>query len=436
MIPSAPTFFLLLTSALLAGWGVHEPPFLRVGVLAFVGVLGLTLADHLLSRYLARLTVQRRAPERLSLGQANPVRLEVTSRTGLPLALTLKDDAPWEFEASQREHHLRLAPYQRREIAYTVTPRARGDYDFGDVHVRGRSLLALSLWQRRFPATQTVKVYPDLLGIDRYVALARSRHLEQAGFRPLRYLGEGAEFDFLREYSPDDDYRKIDWKATARRGRPITRQYDLERSQTLMLLIDAGRMMCAEIEGMSKLDYAINAAVMLAYVAVEKDDAVGLVVFADKVASFVPAGKGLRQVGLIADQLYAVKPVLREPDYGEAFSLLRRRTQRRALVVAFTDLIDRESSSQLLGNVLALTPRHLPLVITLRDHRLDALAGLRPQEAGGAYQRAVATSLLTQRRLALAHVRSGGAQVLDVSPRELTVQTVNKYLEIKQRLYL
>jgi uncharacterized protein (DUF58 family) len=203
-----------------------------------------------------------------------------------------------------------------------------------------------------------------------------------------------------------------------------------------MLMIDAGRMMCAEIEGMSKLDYAINAALMLAYVAVEKDDAVGLVVFADEVASFVPAGKGLRQVGLLADQLYAVQPVLREPDYAEAFSLLCRRTQRRALVVAFTDLIDRESSSQLLANVLALTPRHLPLVITLRDHRLDALAGLRPQEAGAAYQRAVATSLLTRRRLALAHLRSGGAQVLDVSPRELTVETVNKYLEIKQRLFL
>jgi uncharacterized protein (DUF58 family) len=256
------------------------------------------------------------------------------------------------------------------------------------------------------------------------------------GFRPVRYLGDGAEFDYLREYSPDDDYRKIDWKATARHQRPMTRQYDLERSQTLMLVLDAGRMMCAEIGAMSKLDYAINAALLLAYVAVERDDAVGLAVFADELETFVPPGKGLRQVGLLADQLYAVQPVLREPNYGEAFAYLRRRTQRRALVVTFTDLIDREASAQLLANVLALAPRHLPLVVTLRDDRLDALARLRPDEARQAYERAVATDLLAQRRLALAALRAGGALVLDAAPRDLTVATVNRYLEIKARAAL
>jgi uncharacterized protein (DUF58 family) len=445
MIPTLPTFLLLLASALLAGGGVYAPGFLRIGALAFAGVLVVMVGDFFLSRRLYRLTVTRQVEDKLSLARANPVRIEVANRCGLPLALVVKDDAPWEFEASRREIPLHLAPFERVQVDYTLTPRRRGNFDFANLHVRALSLLRLSQWQRHFPAAVRVKVYPDLLGIERYVALARARRLEEMGFRPLRYLGEGAEFDFLREYSPDDDYRKIDWKATARHGRPVTRQYDLERSQTLMLVIDAGRMMCATVGGttgvspvaaMSKLDYAINAALMLAYVAVEADDAVGLTVFAEELETFVAPGKGLRQVGLLADQLYAVQPVLREPNYGEAFALLRRRTQRRALVVTFTDLIDREASAQLLANVRALAPRHLPLVVTLRDHRLDALAQARPAEAREAYQRAVVTDLLAQRRLALASLRAGGALVLDAAPADLTVATVNRYLEIKQRAVL
>ncbi len=440
MIPTLPTFVLLLASALVAGWGVYEAELLAWGAGAFLGVLVVMGADHLLSRRLMKVTVARQVEEKLSLAAENVVRLEVANRCKLGLALVVKDDAPWEFAASRREIPVRLSPYERAEPTYTVTPRRRGDFDFGNLHVRGYSLLRLSQWQRHFPGVQMVKVYPDLLGIGRYVELARARRLEEMGFRPLRYLGDGAEFDYLREYSPDDDFRKIDWKATARHGHPVTRQYDLERSQTLMLVIDAGRMMCAtvgaEVGAMSKLDYAINAALMLAYVAVEKDDEVGLTVFADEMESFVPPGKGLRQVGVIAEQLYAVQPVLREPNYGEAFAMLRRRTQRRALVVTFTDLIDREASAQLLANVLALAPRHLPLVVTLRDDRLDALAHARPHSSQEAYRRAVVTDLLAQRRLALASLRAGGTLVLDAAPADLTVETVNRYLEIKQRAML
>jgi len=436
VIPTTQSFVLLLTAALVAGWGVYEPVYLRWGLIAFGALVVLMVLDHWLSRRLAQVELRRYVAERLSLGAANKVTLEISNRCRLPLALLVKDDAPWEFEASRREHHLHLAPYEHVVVSYTVTPRGRGDFDFGDLHVRGRSLLTLSQWQRTTPARQPVKVYPDLLGLDRYTLLARQQRLAQAGFRPLRYLGEGTEFESLREYSPDDDYRKIDWKATARRGRPITRQYDLERSQTLVLMIDAGRMMCAEIGGMSKLDYAINAALMLAYVAAERDDSLGLVVFADQVQTYLPPRKGSPQVGAIADQLYAVQPVLREPDYAAAFALLRHRVTRRALVVIFTDLIDQESSHDLLTNVLALTPRHLPLIITLRDYRLDALARQRPQQVGEAYERAVALNLLSQRRLALASLRAGGAQILDSRPQELTVATVNKYLEIKQRARL
>ncbi|HEY3397985.1 MAG TPA: DUF58 domain-containing protein [Armatimonadota bacterium] len=436
MIPTLPAFLLLLLSTAVALSGVNRPGALRVGAWAFAGVVVLIVLDNLLSRRLVRLEGSRSVADRLSLAEANPVRLELVNRSRWTLRLTVQDDAPWEFEASLREHNLRLAPFERGELTYTVTPRRRGDYDFGNLHVRCLSLLGLSQWQRRLPLAEWVRVYPDLLEINHYAALARSRQLQQAGFRPLPYLGEGATFESLREYSPDDDFRRIDWKATARRGYPVTRQYDLERSQNLILMIDAGRMMTAEIGGMSKLDYAVNAALMLAYVAVERDDAVGLIVFDDEVRTWVPPAKGRRQVGLIADQLYAVEPVLREPDYGQAFALLRRRTQRRALVVAFTDLIDRDSSAQLLSNVLGLAPRHLPLVVTLRDQRLDALAAARPAEAAEAYERAVATSLLAQRRLALATLRRGGAQLVDTAAGQLTVDTVNKYLEIKRRTVL
>ncbi len=386
---------LLLIGPVLIGASTYYPALNLFGWAWIAVVLMLAVMDNLLSRRTSPVHIRRLVADKLSVGTENRVQIE--------------------------------------GISYVTTPQARGDYQFGDIHVRGRSRLALSWWQWRLPATQSVQVYPNLLQVERYQLLARSDRLQEAGFRRLRRLGEGTEFESLRDYVPDDDFRDIDWKATARRHKPITRQYEIERSQNVMLMVDAGRMMCAQLDGMSKLDYAINAALMLAYVAVQEDDAVGLVVFADEVHSFVPPRKGNAQVGRLVEQLYTVQPTMREPDYTAAFSLLHGRARKRALVVVFTDLIDRHASSQLLAHTAALYPHHLPLVVTLRDPRLHDLAEQMPHQAPDAYERAIAANLLMNREEALSTLRQRGAAIVDALPQNLTVAAVNRYLALKAR---
>ncbi len=412
-------------------------PFLTgLGPVWIGAVLVVAVADNLLSRRASEVEARRRVDEKLSLGTENRVDIELYNRSRRALLLLVKDDAPVAFHTPQRQFSLRLASYETRRLAYQTVPQGRGDYQFGDIHIRGRTTLALSWWQRRIPAEQEVKVYPDLLQVHRYELLARKAHLQQVGFRLLRRHGEGTEFESLRDYVPDDDFRDIDWKASARRNKPITRSYQIERSQNLILMIDAGRMMCAQLDGMSKLDYAINAALMLAYVATRQDDAVGLTVFADTVHSFVPPRKGTAQIGRMVEQLYAVQPTMTEPDYGAALTLLHSRSRKRALVVIFTDIIDKHASRQLLAHSAALYPHHLPLVVTIRDPRLEQAADLRPDDVPQVYERAVAVGLLRDRREALLALRRRNARVVDALPEQLTVATVNTYLAIKRQQLL
>jgi uncharacterized protein (DUF58 family) len=423
---------LLVPAALLAASVIMPGAALYAG-LVFAGVAILIAYDHLYSRRRAIVEIERRVEDKLSLGTENVVTLHARNRCGWTLALVVKDDPPGDFVTESRTFAQSLPPYDTAAVSYHTRPLARGRYSFGDLHVRGRTLLGLSQWQRRFPAAREVAVYPNLLEVRRYQLLARADRLRQAGFRATRRLGQGTVFESLREYTPDDDYRSIDWKATARRHYPISRQYETERSQTVILMLDAGRMMTTLIGDLSRLDYALNAALMLAYVAVERDDAVGLIAFADEVKAFVPPRKGHRQVGLITEALYDLQPALVEPDYAEAFAALSARARKRALVVCFTDLIDVDASSRLLGHMAALAPHHLPLLVTLRDSDLQRAANAPPQDVAQTYRRALAGQLLNDRATALEALRQRGVMVLDVLPEKLTVAAVNEYLGLKAR---
>ncbi|MEI6499461.1 MAG: DUF58 domain-containing protein [Armatimonadota bacterium] len=424
---------LLLIPALLLYATAWVPLSADWAMLAALAIVALIVLDNRRSRRRVSLEVQRDLDEKLSLGADNPVRLTVRSRSAAGALLQIKDDPPVAFSTPQRLHHLRLQPWEQATLTYHTRPTNRGRYSFGNLHVRGRSALGLSYWQRSFPAAQEVAVYPNLLEVSRYQYLARTDRLRQAGFRIVHRRGEGTEFESLRDHTPDDEYRSIDWKATARRHRPTSRQYEIERSQTVIIMIDAGRMMTAQIGDLSRLDYAINAALMLSYVASEKDDAVGLITFAEEVKGFVPPRKGRGQVGRITEALYDLQPALVEPDYAAAFGMLYGRARKRALVVCFTDLVDVDASRRLLGHLAALAPHHLPLLITLRDSTLEQAARQTPEDSFGVYQKAMAAEVLADREVALGVLRQRGVLVLDAAPEKLTVSAVNEYLNLKAR---
>ena len=396
-----------------------------------LAVAAVAVADALLGRKTARFEVERIVEERMSLGAENAVGLRLRSRCGRPLRLMVKDSPPDAFTTPERLRSLVLPPFGRAEVRYVTTPPKRGDFAFGDVYVRGFGRLGLATWQRVAPAGQEVRVYPNLLEVRRYELLARRDRLQEIGFRAARRRGEGTQFESLRDYVPDDEFRDIDWKATARKGKPITREHEVERSQNVLLMLDAGRMMTAEVHGLSKLDHALNAALMLAHVACAQDDAVGMIAFGRRIASFVPPRKGRAQVGRLLEQMYALQPTLDEPDYPGAFAMTAQRCRKRALVVVFTDLVDADASRRLLAHVAALRPRHLPLLVTIRDIDLERAAAAFPADVDGAYERAIAADVLAARAHALAWMRSRGVVVVDVAPGKLTPAAVNEYLRLK-----
>jgi len=232
---------------------------------------------------------------------------------------------------------------------------------------------------------------------------------------------------------PGDDLRHIDWKATARRRKVITRQYEEERRQQLLLVLDTGRLMTADVSGVARLDYAVQAALELAYAAVQHDDNVGVMSFADGVSHYVAPGRGRAGLKRVLDVLTVIEPSLVEPDYPGAFRYLAARNRKRALTVVFTDLIDRTASEALVANLSTLRPRHLPLAVTLRNPELDLVATARPNDVRDAYRRAASEELLRAREEALGHLRRAGVMVLDVPPARAAQAVVREYLELKRR---
>jgi uncharacterized protein (DUF58 family) len=258
------------------------------------------------------------------------------------------------------------------------------------------------------------------------------RRREQ-GARPLRQLGEGRLFESLREWVPGDDLRHIDWKATARRRKVIARQYEVERRQHVMLVLDLGRLMTEEAAGVARLDHVVQAALELAYAAAQHDDNVGIMTFAAGVQHFVAPQRGRVGVKRVLDVLAVVEPQLVEPDYPGAFRYLAARNRKRALTVLFTDVIDRFASEAVVANVASLRPRHLPLAVTLRNPELDAVATARPAEPRDAFRKAAAEELLHAREEALGHMRRAGVIVVDVPPARAAQAVVTRYLELKRR---
>jgi uncharacterized protein (DUF58 family) len=415
--------------------------------LAYLGVLwnflvaGLAFADYLLCpRPDAVLEAERVTDEALSVAAANTVALRVRNNRDRPLAALVRDEPPPEFAIdpndSARRALLRLAPYETRTLEYEVTPPRRGDFRFGDVYARITGPLGLVVRQGAVPAAATISVYPNLHAVEEYELLLRRASLSRQGSRRVRTTGGGREFASLREYTPDDEYRTIDWKATARRAKVMSRTYEAERSQDILLLIDLGRLMRQEIAHTQKLDHVVNAALMLAHVAAEADDRVGLLTFANEVRQWLPPRRGRAQANEALHTLYAARAEPIESDYRAAFRFLSARWRKRSLAVLFTDLADAESSALLLAEIAQLASSHLVVCVVVRDPLIGERARQTPESATQVYEKAVAEEVLGDRRRALNLLKKRGVLVVDAEPRELSVDLVTRYLTVKSRAML
>ncbi|MFZ5827759.1 MAG: DUF58 domain-containing protein [Bacillota bacterium] len=367
----------------------------------------------------------------LSLGAENPMHLEIRS-TGGPVELELKDDLPLFFEPVGEWPKVQLKEGQWLPVEYRLRPMRRGQYAIGPLHGRYRS--PLGLWARRitWPLVEPARVYPNLLAARQWeIAMRKGRHLE--GLKRARLRGAGTEFESLREYQEGDEYRAVNWPATARRGTLVTNLYQTDRSQPIMLVIDTGRMMIPQVKGLAKLDHALNAGLLLATVAAERGDQIGLMLFGGDVKSFVPPRKGRGQVMAIVESLYDVAPEQVEPDYSRMIGWLRAKHKKRSLVVFFTDLIDPDINKGLINHLSALAAHHVVLLVCLSDPSLLALSHSRPTDSKEVYQKASALEVLAQRAETRARLQSRGVMVIDVPPEEFSAAVVNQYLLIKEQ---
>jgi len=433
MTLSVRAWILLGVGGLISLLGVARPALL-VWVVPYDLLVAVLIAiDALLLPRPPRFRVMRLHEAVLSLGAANRVELVLSTDVARPLRVRLRDEPPPNCTFDRREFDLVLHPDEPAQAHYHLTPLYRGEARFEDIFLRVEGWLGLVYGFYRLPARERVPVYPNLLQLREYELLRHRGLLRQMGFRQTRLRGLGTEFESLREYTLDDEFRRIDWKATARRGKPIVRDYQIERSQNVILLFDAGRNMLAEVEGMRKFDAVLNTGLMLAYVATQMDDKVGALVFADEVDQFVPPQRGRAQVAKLVHALHAVQPRMVEADYLYAITYLAQRWRKRSLMVIFTDLIDPDASRVLLHALAGLARQHLCVCVTVSDPRLHAWSQQLPQSPEQLYRRAVATQVLTDRLAAARTLERIGVSTIDAEPETLVPALVNFYLQAKAR---
>jgi len=382
-----------------------------------------------------RVSAKRSLPSRLSIGRSNPI--ELTLETGplpkafSPAILRWVDSIPTALKADLPGNLIRLEGQRSYPIAYSVVPRRRCELSWSHIQLRQLGPWRLAWHDWKVEQSQTTKVYPDLVGL-RELTIKLS--LQSAGnLRQLKRQGMGTEFSELREYGSGDDLRFIDWKATARRGRPLVRVLEPEQEQTLLILLDRGRLMTAQVMEQQRFDWGVNAALSLALAGLNRGDRVGLGVFDKSMHCWMPPEQGPSHLPKLLERLSAIQPELVEPDYLGAVSTVLKQQTRRALVVIITDIVDETASAELIGSLLRLSPRYLPFCVTLRDPKIDQQARSPNTDLDNAYRRAVALDLLRQRQLVFAKLQQQGVMVLDAPAAQVSDDLVNRYLRLKAR---
>lgn len=390
--------------------------------------------DALATAALDVLRVEREVPPAFSVGRALPIRVTWTNPGDRRLRLLVRESIPAPLLAGPTPvRALEIAPQGTATEWLSFTPWRRGEGDGGRFWLRALGPLGLSRTMVRRDFPWRAIVFPDLTDAALAALPTRRSRRREAGLRNVRRIGEGRVFETLREWVPGDDTRSIDWKATARRGKTMARQYEDERRQQLLILVDAGRTLTTEIDGRARLESAIDAALQLAYSATAHDDDVGLLVFADDVQHYVPPRRGRRALRAIVEALATVDGRMVEPDYPAAFAFVAARMRKRALMVLFTDVIDRTASEALVARTGTLRPRHLPVAVTIRDPALERTAYAHATTATDAYERAAAEELLSARAEALAQMRGRGVVVVDVPPAQAARSVVEQYQVLKRK---
>ncbi len=414
-------------------------PFIGIlGIILLLGTGALIGLDWQRTPRADSFRLERRHHRKLGIHTENPIDIIIHNHAPISLNVRIRDEVPAEFRQRSIDQVISagIKPHMSHTITYYVNPTRRGEYHFGSLNLRWESIWGLFVRQAAYDVPTEARVYPNLLKIHEYEQLARKGQQMFAGLRLLRHRGDGGEFEQLRDYLPDDDYRRIYWKATAKHGKPITIDYSPERSQNIIMLIDTGRQMLTRPLGVARttrLDLIINAVLLFSYIAISRGDRFGLMTFDEKIHRYLPPRSGMGQFYFVVESLFDVEARLVDPNYGRALQYLHTQRQTRSLIVLLTDPTGQEAADKLVGQLGAFYPRHLPMCVTLVDPVVLDTARRTPYNVNAIYQRAMAEQILDERQLWLNRLQQQGVMTLDVPAYELTASLINKYLEMKER---
>ncbi len=409
------------------------PPLFYVGAALLVLFALMLVADIALLWTRRGITASRHCSSRFSNGDENPVSLQVENNYPFAVRLNIIDEIPHIFQRRDVNFPLRLKARENGTVDYTLRPTKRGVYGFG--HIRAFASSPIGLVQRRFTCDEPtdVAVYPSYLMLNQYEFLAISNNLTEMGIKRIRRVGNNTEFEQIKSYVQGDDYRHINWKASARTHHLMVNVYTDERSQQIINVIDKGRIMQQAFEGMTLLDNAINASLVLSYVALHRDDKAGVITFADKFSDFIKPDRGPAQMNDILECLYHQTTNFAESDYSSLVVNTNHLVGRRSLLILYTNFFDYNGMLRQLPYLRQLNSRHRLLVVFFIDEERRDFINQQPRSIRDYYEHSIAAKIDHEQTLIINTLREFGINSLLTSPQNLSVNVINRYLEMKSR---
>lgn len=412
--------------------GLELYAFLIYNIILF----SLFIVDYRITPDKNLLCVERLCHEKLSMGTENEIAINIRNNSDYALDIEALDEVPEYMKIKKTLVSIRVPPHYEAAGNYYVIPEKRGEFKFSKVHVRYKGVMGLCIKKGVYHLENSYKVYPNLKDLSKYGLAAIKKSQLIQGIKKNKSFGTGTEFESLREYTEGDDYRKINWMATARTNKFIVNTYEHEKNQQVMIMLDSSRVMNSEINHIKKLDYSINAAFLLADVAIKKGDNAGVMVFDNTVKRFIKPGKGLGQFQLIAENLYNVQENFVSADYTAALTYLNRNQKRRSLLCIFTELFNADEAFQLASALKNLAKRHIPVVITIKDMRLYEYAERDIEDTKGIFTKVAAMKMISEREKIKKIFNDSAIAVVDVPPDKLSIEVVNKYLSMKSMMQI
>ena len=423
-------YLLLLAVALITGAGFGFAPLYTVGRLLTLALFLATVTDIVLLWHKRAVTAERRLSTRFSNGDDNPVTISVESTYPFPVRFEVIDELPVQFQQRDNTSHISSFTSQF-SFKTSLRPTRRGIYSFGQVMVFASTRLGLVERRYRCAAPCDVSVYPSYQKLHQYELMAISRNLQEPGIKRIRRIGHNTEFEHIRDYLKGDDYRTVNWRATARLSRPMVNVYQDERSQQVFSIVDKGRVMQQAFEGMTLLDYAINASLALSYVAMRKEDRAGLITFADSVGTFVAADRRSGHINKLMETLYAEQTDFGETDFSALSVAVGRHINKHSLLILYTNFMGLVSLQRQLPFLQQIARRHRLLVVFFEDVELLQFMATPAATKEEVCQHEVAEKFAAEKQLISATLRQYGILSLLTTPQDLSVGVINRYLAIR-----